>query len=185
MSGEWKRCSSCKKGLAFGQTYYACSVSTCNRKRTGLFFCSVECWEVHLPMARHREAWAVEETAPTREAWLASEGAKSTGPNKSTAPPAANSAPQRRSAPPGPTVRRRVVADGGSSSDVPKEVLVVVSRFKAYVKARHNMNTSDGVFDLISEELRRLADKASDYARMDGRKTLLERDFGFLSTRER
>ena len=183
---EWKRCSTCKKSLPFASIYYVCSVSTCNRKRTGLFFCSVDCWEVHLPMARHREAWAVEETAPTREAWLASEGAKSTGPTQTSAP-AANTAPQR-SAPapaPGPAIRRRVVGDGAASSDVPKEILVVVSRFKTYITERHHMNTSDGVFDLISDELRRMADKASDYARLDGRKTLLERDFGFLSTRQR
>jgi len=46
--------------------YWTCNVSTCNRKRTGLAFCTVSCWEVHLPGANHRESWAVERTAPSR-----------------------------------------------------------------------------------------------------------------------
>lgn len=62
--GVWKRCSICKKDIRFGATYYVCNVSTCNRKRTGLTFCSVECWDGHLGMARHRESWAEERTAP-------------------------------------------------------------------------------------------------------------------------
>ena len=60
----WRRCSTCKAEIGFGRPYFACSVSTCNRKRTGLVFCSVDCWDAHLPTARHREAWAVEKVAP-------------------------------------------------------------------------------------------------------------------------
>ncbi len=180
MSG-WKHCSTCKKDLPFGQLYYVCSVSTCNRKRTGLFFCSVECWEVHLPMARHREAWAVEETAPSKDAWTSSQKKEpSAKPAMPSASPTRGPAPvQRRSGGGSEPVRRRVV-DSGTRDDTPKEVLVVVSRFKAYVKDRHGMNTSDGLFEALSAELRRLADEASDHARMDGRKTLMERDFSFL-----
>lgn len=62
---RWKVCSSCRKDLGFGQDYYACSVSTCNRKKTGLYFCSVGCWEEHLPTARHRDAWAEIKRAPS------------------------------------------------------------------------------------------------------------------------
>ena len=32
-----------------------CSVSTCNQTRTALAFCTVSCWDAHLPVARHRE----------------------------------------------------------------------------------------------------------------------------------
>ena len=60
----WKVCSICRKSIVAGQIYYACNVSTCNRARTALFFCSVECWEGHLPTARHRDAWAEEKRAP-------------------------------------------------------------------------------------------------------------------------
>jgi hypothetical protein len=63
---SWRVCSSCRKDIAFGATYYACSVSTCNRKRLPLFFCSIECWDAHLPEARHRDAWAEEKSAPAR-----------------------------------------------------------------------------------------------------------------------
>ena len=63
---RWRRCSACKKDIEFGTVYYVCSVSTCNRKRTALAFCTVECWEVHLPTVNHRQAWAEEEVAPTR-----------------------------------------------------------------------------------------------------------------------
>jgi hypothetical protein len=60
-------CSICRKPIAFGQVYYVCSVSTCNRTRTALFFCSVGCWSDHLPTARHRDAWAEERVAPKQE----------------------------------------------------------------------------------------------------------------------
>ena len=56
----WKKCSSCKKPLASGVRYYVCSVSTCNGQRTGYVFCSVPCFEVHLPSARHKDAAAIE-----------------------------------------------------------------------------------------------------------------------------
>lgn len=60
----WRVCSSCRKPIAHDTDYYECSVSTCNRKRTPLFFCSVDCWDAHLPGARHRDAWAVEKRSP-------------------------------------------------------------------------------------------------------------------------
>ena len=66
---EWKRCSSCKKPIAFRALYWVCNVSTCNRKRTGLTFCSVSCWDAHTPMMNHRESWAEERTAPSPEEW--------------------------------------------------------------------------------------------------------------------
>src|SRR5829696_5656919 len=69
----WSRCSACKKEIGFQTIYWVCSVSTCTRKRTGMVFCSVGCWEMHLPMMRHREAYAVEERSPSRAEWLRGE----------------------------------------------------------------------------------------------------------------
>ncbi len=63
---KWRVCSSCRKDIGFDQDYYTCSVSTCNRKRTALVFCSVACWDAHLPTARHRDAWAEEQRSPKR-----------------------------------------------------------------------------------------------------------------------
>lgn len=60
----WKKCSTCKKPIPFGATYYTCSVSTCKNKLLGIVFCSYLCWDGHLGFARHREAWAEEATAP-------------------------------------------------------------------------------------------------------------------------
>ena len=63
--GTWKHCNMCKSPIAFQADYFVCSVSTCNRKRTGLIFCSLPCFEAHLPTARHRDAWAETEKAPS------------------------------------------------------------------------------------------------------------------------
>ena len=65
----WKKCSACKKPISFKALYYVCNVSTCNRQRTGLSFCSVSCWDSHGPMMRHRESWAEERRAPSHEQW--------------------------------------------------------------------------------------------------------------------
>jgi hypothetical protein len=61
----WRKCSSCKKDIPLNSKYYECNVSTCTGLRTGYAFCSVNCWEVHLPGARHRDAGAVEKKSPS------------------------------------------------------------------------------------------------------------------------
>ena len=149
---SWRRCNACKDSIALGATYWVCSVSTCNRKRTGMAFCSVDCWEVHLPVANHREAWAVEKTAPHEKE-------------------PQESATER-------TPRRRVVRsdDPGSSGGGADPVLIVASRLKDFVRARSGMNTSDGVLDPLSDIVRRVCDEAIENARRDGRKTVLDRD---------
>jgi hypothetical protein len=58
MSQTWKLCSSCKKPINYGATWYKSSVSTCNRTRTALYFCTIDCWQAHVPGARHRDDWA-------------------------------------------------------------------------------------------------------------------------------
>ncbi len=163
----YRHCSICRKPIPYQSVYWACSVSTCNRKRTGLYFCSVACWDAHLPEARHREAWAEERRAPTRE-----EAAREDAAEETVA-----------SSPASPT-RRVVVASPAAepasaerAADVPRDVLVVVSKLKAYVRAASGMNTSDGVIDVLSEHLRRLCDAAARVAARDGRKTVMDRDF--------
>jgi hypothetical protein len=185
-STHWRACSSCKKGIGFAATYYECSVSTCTRKRTGYVFCSVDCWETHLPMMRHREAWAVEETAPTREAWAkelesAAEPARAaTPPRAEPTPASAPSAVVRRSGD-GDGPRRITVPSTPAAPPAPREVLVIASRLKDYIRQRYGMNTSDGVLEDLSDHLRSLCDRAVMHAREDGRKTVLDRDFSFLS----
>ena len=154
---QWRRCSACKKAIALGATYWTCNVSTCNRKRTGLVFCSVSCWEVHLPSANHREAWAVEQTAPL-----------------SVDEPTSPANPERRE-----RGQRRIVRtepSGSAAPDRSAEVLIVASRLKEYIRARSGFNTSDRVLSPLSEIVRRLCDEAIRNASREGRMTVLDRD---------
>ena len=157
--GQWRRCSACKGPIGLGAIYWTCSVSTCNRKRTGLVFCSVSCWEVHLPVARHRDAWADEQTAPMR-------------PEPPSADTVAASARQPR---------KRTTTGGRSGSpkpaeQVPKEVLVIGSRLKSYLQARFGFNASDRVLGPLSDIVRQAADEAAENALRDERRTVLDRD---------
>lgn len=58
------------------------------------------------------------------------------------------------------------------------EVLVVASKVKSYIRARSGMNTSGTVLDALSNKLRQLCDEAIERAKADGRKTVMDRDFG-------
>jgi histone H3/H4 len=62
-------------------------------------------------------------------------------------------------------------------SQLPSEVLIVVSKLKAYIKARGDMNTAGNVMDVLSEIVRQHCNDAIDRARADGRKTVMDRDF--------
>ena len=53
----------CRKPIATGARVIRCSVSTCNSGKIKLVFCSPGCWDSHLPNARHRSAYFVEEIA--------------------------------------------------------------------------------------------------------------------------
>jgi histone H3/H4 len=58
----------------------------------------------------------------------------------------------------------------------PREVVIVASRLKEYVRARSGFNTSDRVLDPLSEIVRRICDQAIENARSEGRRTVLDRD---------
>jgi len=108
--------------------------------------------------------------APTREAFLREQQEEQDREARSTARERAMSDEADK--------RRRIVgAAAASAEDLPQDVLVVVSKLKAYVKARSGMNTSDGVVDVLSNKIRQLCDAAIEVAHADGRKTVLDRDF--------
>ena len=157
MSSFWRRCSSCKREIAFERPYWICSVSTCNRKRMALAFCSVRCWEAHLPVARHRDAWAEEARSPSREVWVQQQQ------------DAVSEESRRRLVRP---ARPEVQLD----TDIPRDTLVVVTKIKNYVRARGDMKTSERVMDVLSEHIRKIADRAIREAARDERKTVLDRD---------
>ena len=146
MGEVWRRCSACKEPIALGAIYYTCSVSTCNRKRTALAFCSVSCWEVHLPTERHREAWAIEQRAPTTPEPIQEAVARSAR-----------------------------IASKASRPDR-AEILVVASKLKAYIRSRSGYNTSDGVLGVLSDAIRRLCDESIANARRVERGTVMDRD---------
>ncbi|MEZ0392255.1 MAG: hypothetical protein ACAH59_08575, partial [Pseudobdellovibrionaceae bacterium] len=127
----WKKCSTCKKPIAFGQKYYICSVSTCQGLRTGYSFCSVTCFESHLPGARHRDAGAIEKKAPTQaeaQAMAASEAGGGVSPERRRIIPAQSSSSSG-------------IASTLASS-IPHDILIVASKLKDYIRARSEMNTS-------------------------------------------
>jgi histone H3/H4 len=179
MAETWLKCSACKNPIPYNAAHWVCSVSTCNRKATGYVFCTVSCWDSHVSDARHRDAWAVEARAPTKDAWdkeLAANPPPPAAPRPATSVPAS-----------APVVRRVVVGEaspataaaveGVKLSEVSdKDVLIVVSKLKKYIKDRSGFNTSDNVMDLLSEHLRAICDDAIRAAARDERKTVLDRD---------
>jgi hypothetical protein len=186
----WKTCSSCKKAIGFKQKYFECSVSTCQGKRTGYVFCSLPCWECHLPGAKHRDAGAIEKNSPSQAEWQIelAHSSKSTHPSlDSVVPSPATSAiggggaldAKNPVAPP----QRRIVGQSTSvqavaaKSAIHSEVLVVVSKMKTYIKEIADMNTSGEVADVLSDLIREACDEAISKARADGRKTVMGRDF--------
>lgn len=58
-----------------------------------------------------------------------------------------------------------------------KEVLVVVSKLKKYVKDKAGLNTSASVAERLTDKIRALTDEAIENAQRDGRKTIMDRDF--------
>jgi len=64
-----------------------------------------------------------------------------------------------------------------SNSHGEKEVLVVVSKLKQYIRSASGMNTAGSVAPALSDVIRNLCDQAIERARKDGRKTVMDRDF--------
>jgi hypothetical protein len=258
MAETWLKCTECKTEIPFGGRHYLCSVSTCKRSKFRLVFCSAVCWDSHLSTVRHRDAWAEEAIAPTKDVWqreLAAEGhaapraptpaqgvrpppvvttrpgtfvasrpasavpevtrapatADSSQPGRGPAPTADSSQPvrgpaptsdsvqprgpgqlappPRPSAPPPTTAQpvRRVVGETSPAvaaslegvtlaEVVDRDILIVVSKMKKYIKDRSGMNCSDSVAEMLSDHVRTLCDDSIRAAARDERKTVLDRD---------
>jgi hypothetical protein len=182
----WMVCSACRKPIRFGSIHWVCSVSTCNRDRTRLVFCSVACWDSHLSTVRHREAWAVEERAPSRgEAARAARDEAPRPPSSAPAPaPRPLSSAPRPAAPVAPPPARPVVGSVTAHAGGPAlsnqydhdDILVVVSKVKKYIRDRGGVNTSDAVAEALGAHVRKVCDDAIRNAVRDGRKTVLDRD---------
>jgi hypothetical protein len=156
----WMVCSACRKDIPFGAKYQACSVSTCNRPRTRVVFCSIGCWDSHVVVLRHRDAWAVESLAPTKAEYAA---------NPTAGLPAASAAATSDADDSPPPRQDLAKADEG-------DILIVMSKMKKYIKERSGMNCSDGVAQGLSDHVRAVCDQMIRNAGADGRKTVLDRD---------
>jgi hypothetical protein len=172
MAETWLKCSACKNPIAYGATHWVCSVSTCNRSRTRLVFCTVSCWDSHVAILRHRDAWAVDAKAPTKQAWEAELAAHPPEPAAPEAPKPA--APRRVVGDASPATA--AAAEGLKLAETEREVLIVVSKMKKYIKDRSGMNCGDAVADVLSEHIRAICDEAIRAAGRNDRKTVLERD---------
>jgi len=181
MAETWLRCTECKIDIPYGGRHYLCSVSTCKRSKFRLVFCSPTCWDSHLSTVRHREAWAEDAVAPSKEVWAREQAAAAT---PASAPRPVTPAPAAAGT---MTVVRRVVGEvapavaapleGVKLSDVTdKDVLIVISKLKKYIKDRSGMNCSDSIADALSDHVRSLCDDAIRMAARDDRKTVLDRD---------
>ena len=71
--------------------------------------------------------------------------------------------------------RERLLMEGENNG---QEVLVVVSKLKNYIRAASGMNTSGNVATALSVIVKDLCNKAIESAKNDGRKTVMDRDFG-------
>ena len=58
-----------------------------------------------------------------------------------------------------------------------KEILVVASKIKKYVRSVAGMSTSSNILPKLSDAIRSLCDQAIENAKTDGRKTVMDRDF--------
>ncbi len=179
----WRLCTTCRRELPFGEDYWVCSVSTCNRKKMPLTFCSIPCWDAHLPTMRHRDAWAEERRAPTRQQWEAEQASAPAAPKprrpvqrrivaERSAPEMASSA----AAPAAPLGTNPAPEITLSDEDLPRDILIVASKLKKYIKARSGMKTSDTVLAALSDVVRKSCDEAIRSAARSERKTVLDRD---------
>ncbi len=62
-------------------------------------------------------------------------------------------------------------------SEAKKEVLVVSSKIKKFVKATCGLSTSAAVFEILSKKVEEMCLKAAENAKNAKRKTLMDRDF--------
>ena len=164
----WRKCTTCKKPIGFGQKYWICSVSTCNRIRTDLVFCDLRCFDAHVPVMNHRDAGAFEKKAPLTAAPKV----------EKPVTPSFQSAvhkEEKRQIVPGRTELTSAKAAGVPSADS-QDILIVVSKLKAYIRSRSGMNTSDFVASLLTGRVKILADRAIESAKKSGRQTVLDRD---------
>ena len=158
MQDYWKKCNVCKKEIPFNTAYQVCSVSTCQNSRTGFTFCSVECWDAHLGVVKHRDSWAEERYSPRKE-------------ESPVSPTNPGPPPQRR------YVTAPAMETSRPAPEIMTDTLVVVSKVKKLINEQSSFNTSQCAIDALTEKVVKECLRAIESARASGRKTVMGRDF--------
>lgn len=177
MSDFYRKCSSCKKEIAWNTRHWVCSVSSCHRVGRELVFCTVSCFDAHVPVMNHKNAGAVERRSPAH--------AQAKDPNRPLFEKPANTAQGPKNDAKAAWIDELLgnpPANNQSATEAaklaaPDEIWVVVSKVKAYIKDRSGMNTSDSVMKLLTQKLYIDIERSIRSARQNGRKTVLDRDF--------
>ncbi len=137
-------------------------------------------------MANHRESWALENRSPKvldiSEEDREEQSTRSRDSSQTSVPRPKKEMSERDKFISGlgnddqtdEEERENTMTDGNSE----KEILVVASKLKNYIRAKSGMNTSGAVVDVLSDKMRELCDQAIEAAKRDGRKTVMDRDFG-------
>src|ERR1700688_706886 len=86
-------------------------------------YCSLSCFDAHSPVFRHKDAWAEEKIAPKSAEPTSSKFASANLVSRTQA---------------GPTQAQR-------------EILIVASKLKDYIRFKSGMNTSAGVLERLSD----------------------------------
>lgn len=143
----FRHCGSCKKPILPKDHYYLCNISSCRKTA----YCSVPCFDDHVPIFRHKDAWAEEHRAPEK---LVSD------------------------VPPKDRISTaRLLTSETKTKEISRDILVVASKLKDYIKNKSGMNTSANVLERLSDMIRIHCDKAIEKAERDHRKTVMDRDF--------
>jgi histone H3/H4 len=124
-------------------------------------------------MLRHRDAWAVEAKAPSKDAW---ERELAENPPEPAPAPAQAAPPVQRKVVGTASPSAAAAAEGVQLTEAEREILIVVSKMKKYIKDRSGMNCSDAVAEMLSDHVRAICDDAIRAAARDDRKTVLDRD---------
>src|SRR5688572_22346912 len=159
----FRRCSSCKKPILLGAKYFICSVTTCQRVRSPIQFCSPDCFEVHNEIERHKDGWALEQKAPMQA---------DPEPPPPAARPPSNAPPSAASKP--ATTSSKTIVRTQESTMSEDETLIVVSRVKDFIKqSSGGMNTSEQIVGVLTDTVRKLCDEGIENAKKGGRKTVM------------
>ncbi|MFI5391153.1 MAG: hypothetical protein ACHQYQ_07320 [Bacteriovoracales bacterium] len=113
-----------------------------------MVFCSVDCWDLHNPVMNHKSSWAEERRSPKKGEENSEEGR-----------------------------RVRMISSPKTQVEQNHEILIVASKLKQFIKDKYDMNTSSNVMDILSSKVRDLTGSAVEKARMEGRKTVMDRDY--------